>query len=65
MWYLWIVVFWVIVIMNYIKLPILKIKNLLLMIEEKIKKLNLDYHTITELLFSKPFLTVSEFTEYM
>ena len=34
-------------------------------IEENMSKLNLDYHKITKILFSKPFLSVSEFSELM
>jgi len=44
---------------------IIAIHTLMQETEEKMSKLNLDYHKITKILFSKPFLTVSEFSELM
>jgi Fic family protein len=42
---------------------IIRIRKLMKQTEETIAQLNLDYHKITMILFSKPFLTVSDFAE--
>jgi Fic family protein len=44
---------------------IMKIHTLIREVEGQISLLNMDYHKITTILFSKPFLTVSDFTEIM
>lgn len=44
---------------------IMKMNTLIREVEEQISLLNMDYHKITTILFSKPFLTVSDFTEMM
>lgn len=54
---------WVIFQSDKTSKKILEIKNLMEKTQEEIKKLNLDYFKITEILFSTPFITVSEFTK--
>ncbi|MDD2565424.1 MAG: Fic family protein [Candidatus Gracilibacteria bacterium] len=44
---------------------IIKIKELMLEIENKLSKLNIDYHKIVTIFFSKPFLTVGEFEKLL
>ncbi len=44
---------------------IMKIHTLIREVEGQISQLNMDYHKITKILFSKSFLTVSDFTEMM
>jgi Fic family protein len=44
---------------------IIKIKDLMNEIEEKLSSQNLDYHKITNILFSNPFLTVWEFEKLL
>ncbi|NDK08931.1 Fic family protein [Candidatus Gracilibacteria bacterium] len=44
---------------------IIKIKDLMNEIEEKLSSQNLDYHKITNILFSNPFLTVGEFEKLL
>ena len=44
---------------------ILKIQELMKFIEWSIQKLNMDYHKITNLFFSKPFISISEFEKEM
>ena len=42
---------------------ILHIKEMMSSIEEKIKWLGIDYHHITRVLFSHPYITISDFAE--
>ncbi len=44
---------------------VLKIKELMIYIEKKLSSQNLDYHKITNILFSNPFLTVWEFEKLL
>ncbi len=44
---------------------ILKIKNLMKKIEEQIEKIKMDYHKITQVLFSHPFLSISSYGKNM
>jgi len=44
---------------------ILRIQNLMKDIEQKIEKLNMNYHKITNLLFSEPYLSISSFEKHM
>ncbi len=44
---------------------ILKIRNIMKETYEKIEKLNMDYHKITNLLFSEPFISVKKYKEKM
>ena len=48
---------WVIFQANKTWKKILKIKNLMKQTEQKIERLNMDYHKITNLLFSEPYIT--------
>lgn len=54
---------WVIIQAKSTSEKIIRIRTLMQEIEEKISKINLDYHKITKVLFSKPFLSVNEFSE--
>jgi Fic family protein len=56
---------WVILQAKSTSEKIIAIHALMQEIEEKMSKLNLDYHKIAKILFSKPFLTVSEFSDLM
>ena len=56
---------WVILQAKSTSEKIMEIHTLMWEIEEKMSKLNIDYHKTTKILFSKPFLTVSEFAELM
>ena len=56
---------WVILQARSTSEKIIAIHTLMQTIEENMSKLNLDYHKITKILFSKPFLSVSEFSELM
>ena len=44
---------------------ILQIKELMQEVEEKISKLNMDYHKITNLLFSNPFVSIKQYEDFM
>jgi Fic family protein len=44
---------------------ILKINDLMREVENKLKFLNLDYHKITEILFSNPYISVSNFKKQL
>lgn len=44
---------------------IIQIKDLIVKIENEINKLNVDYHKITTILFSKPYQTLSSFEKEM
>lgn len=56
---------WVIYQADKTAKKILKIRDLMEKTREEISKLGLDYQKITELLFSFPYLTVSNFVEYL
>lgn len=56
---------WVIIQSEKTWNKILKIKNLMEKISNDIEKLNLNYYKITQLLFSKPFISVWEFSNDM
>ena len=43
----------------------MKIRDLMKSVEEKIIPLNMDYYKITQLLFTHPFITVTDLTTYM
>jgi hypothetical protein len=44
---------------------IIKIKDLIIVTENDIQKLNVGYHKITTILFSQPYQTLSNFEEQM
>lgn len=44
-------------------IKIIKIKNLISEVEKKLSKINMDNHKLINILFSKPFMSVSDFTK--
>lgn len=56
---------WVIIQATNTAEKIININTLMNTTEQSISHLGIDYHKIITLFFSKPFLTMSEFTEYM
>lgn len=56
---------WIILQADISNTKILKIYTLMKDIEKRMKALNLDYHTITEVLFSHPFISIKWFQEIL
>lgn len=56
---------WIIIQSKITSEKIIKIKDLMNEVEKKLSSLNLDYHKITNILFSNPFLTVWEFEKLL
>ncbi len=56
---------WIIIQADKTSKKILKIQELMKNTEKNIEKLNMDYHKITNLLFSKPYISIKQYEEKM